>query len=554
MRDIRQVAEQLGFGEPDLELHGRYRAKIPLDALPDPGGDSSSPRGKYVLVTAVTPTPAGEGKTVSAIGLSMGLNRIGKNAAVVLRQSSLGPTLGLKGGGAGGGISRIEPLEESLIGLGSDLFAVESANNLLAALIDDALMRESVRVDPATITWRRVIDMDDRGLRQIVTGLGGKANGVLRETGFDITAASEVMAVLGLSRDLADLRRRLAAIVIGFEEDGKPVTAEAVRGPGAMAMLLRDAIKPNLMQTSEGTPALIHTGPFGNIAHGNSSVVADLIALPRLEYLVTEAGFGADMGAEKLFHIKAPVSGLVPDAVVVVTTVRALKYHSGRFDAIPGGHASKEIQQEDPGAVEAGASNLDRHVRNMRQLGVPVVVAINRFPTDHPSELAAVRQAGSAAGALAVVEHSAFADGGAGAEALASAVENACGQPSSFVPLYRPEQPLREKVHALATRMYGAADVKWDRAAELAVDRFTAAGYGTLPVCMAKTHLSISHDPSLKGAPSGYVFPIRGARLSAGAGFVYVLAGDIVTMPGLPSHSHAAEIDLDANGQTIGLV
>jgi len=555
MRDIKEVAGQLSLDEGLLDLHGRYRAKVHLDALLGSApAHGTSARGKYVLVTAVTPTPAGEGKTVSAIALSMGLNKLGRNAAVVLRQSSLGPTLGLKGGGAGGGVSRIEPLEESLIGLGSDLFAVESANNLLAALIDDALMRDTVNVDPATITWRRVIDMDDRGLRQIVTGLGGRTNGVLRETGFDITAASEVMAVLGLSRDMTDLRRRLGSIVVGFDDDDKPVTAEQLRGPGAMAMLLRDALKPNLMQTSEGTPAFIHTGPFGNIAHGNSSVVADLIALPRVDYLVTEAGFGADMGAEKLFHIKAPVSGLIPDAVVVVTTVRALKYHSGRFDSAPGGHASEEIQQEDPQAVAEGATNLDRHVRNMRQFGIPVVVAINRFPTDHPSELAAVREAATGAGALAVAEHRAFAEGGDGAVALAEAVEEACRQPSHFTPLYRPEQSLRDKVHALATRMYGAADVKWDKAAELALDRFTAAGYGTLPVCMAKTHLSISHDPTLKGAPTGYTFPIRGARLSAGAGFVYVLAGDIMTMPGLPGRSRAAEIDIDSQGTTVGLV
>lgn len=519
LRDIRAVGEDLGLGPDLLEQHGRWRAKISLDAL-----DTRATPGRYVLVTAVTPTAAGEGKTVTAIGLAMALARGGRRAAVTLRQSSLGPTFGVKGGGAGGGAARIEPLEEALLGLGGDLFAVEEANNLLAAMLDEALRRGTLDIDPAGVDWRRVIDVDDRALRHVETG----ADGTWRETGFEITAASEVMAILALSRDLADLRRRLGATVPAFDRAGRPVTAERLQAAGAMAVLLRSALRPNLMQTSEGTPALIHTGPFGNIATGNASLVGDLIALPRVEYLVTEAGFGSDLGAEKLLHIKAPLLGRAPDAVVLVATVPSVRLHRG-------------------------TDNLRKHLANLRGFGLPVVVAVNRFPDDAPAELAAIRAAAEAGGAFAVAESSAYEHGGAGAADLADAVVAAASRPSVFTPLLDPADPPRRKVELLATRLYGAASVRWAPAAMEALDRLAAAGYGSLPVCMAKTHLSLSHDPALLGAPSGYEFPVEAVRLSAGAGLLKVFAGRIVTMPGLPAHPRAAEMDLDAKGQVVGL-
>jgi|SRR5579864_1303849 len=548
--DIREVAGRIGLAAEDLSLQGRYRAKVRLGAAPL----SDRGAGKYILVSAMTPTPLGEGKTVTAIGLSMALWRLGRRAAVTIRQSSLGPSFGVKGGGAGGGASRIEPLEECLLGLGGDSYAVESANNLLAALIDDALMRGAARLDPFSITWRRVVDVDDRALRHVVIGLGGKAHGVPRETGFDITAASEVMAILALSRDLRDLRKRLGAIVAGFDVEGHPITAEALGGGGAMAALMREAIQPNLMQTSEGTPAFVHAGPFGNIAHGNSSVVADLIALPRVDYLVTEAGFGADMGAEKFFHIKCAVSGLVPDAAVLVATVQAVKAHSGRYFLREGRRIPDVIREENVPDVVAGSANLVKQIQNIRLFGIPVVVAVNRFPTDTRAECEVLQAQAMAAGAAGVVEHTAFQDGGEGALALAEAVERACGMGSAFRPLYHPGDSARDKLTILATSLYGAKDVSFSDAAERELARYSGAGYGSLPICVAKTHLSLSHDPALKGAPSGYTFPIKGVRLAAGAGYLYALAGDILTMPGLPGHPRAAQVDLDDEGRIVGLI
>jgi len=558
LRDIREVAAAIGLAERDLELRGRYRAKIgrdlveaaarPLDA------SANGARGKYVLVSAITPTPLGEGKTVTAIGLSMGFWRRGRTAAVAMRESALGPTLGVKGGGAGGGAAEIVPLDECLLGLGEDAHAVQNANNLLAALIDDAVMRGTPRIDPFTISWRRVVDISDRALRRVVTGLGGRTNGVPRETGFDITAASEVMALVALSRGGADMRARLGRLVAGFDGD-RSVTAEDLHCAGAMAALLRGAMQPNLMQTCEGTPAFIHTGPFGNISFGNSSILADLVALPRVDYLVTEAGFGADMGAEKFFDIKCRASGLRADAAVLVATVPGIKAHSRRYRLAEGRPVPAELWQENVSDVEAGASNLVKQIENLRAFGVPVVVAINRHDTDAPAELRAVREIAARAGAAAVAEHSAYTRGGAGCVELAGAVEDACrlGAPEAG-PLYRLEDTPEAKITTLATRLYGARDVSFTPEARRDLERYAKAGYANLPVCVAKTHLSLSHDPSLKGAPSGFTFPIRSVRLAGGAGYLYALAGDIMTMPGLPSHPHAAQIDLDPQGRITGLV
>jgi formate--tetrahydrofolate ligase len=554
LRDIREVAASIGLAERDLDLHGRHRAKIARDTVEAARGTpTAGPRGKYVLVSAITPTPLGEGKTVTAIGLSMGLWRRGRTAAVAIRESTLGPTLGVKGGGAGGGASYIAPLDECLLGLGGDAHAVANANNLLAAFIDDALMRRSIPIDPFTVQWRRVVDISDRALRRIVTGLGGHANGVPRETGFDITAASEVMAILALSRDGRDLRARLGKIVVGFDGD-RPVLAEELRCAGAMAALLREAMQPNLMQTVEGTPAFIHTGPFGNISHGNSSIIADLVALQRVEYLVTEAGFGADMGAEKFFDIKCRASGLAPDAAVLVATVPGIKSHSGRYRLAEGRAVPADLWRENVPDLETGAANLTRQIRNLRAFGVPVVVAVNRYETDSPAELRAVRSLAADAGAAAVAEHWGFAQGGAGCVGLANAVEEACRLGAAVRPLYRLEESPEDKIMTVATRLYGAADVSFTPEARRDLERYVKAGYGGLPVCIAKTHLSLSHDPALKGAPAGYTFPIRGVRLAAGAGYLYALAGDIMTMPGQPSHPHAAQIDVDAAGRVTGLV
>ncbi|HET7265866.1 MAG TPA: formate--tetrahydrofolate ligase [bacterium] len=552
LRDVREVAASIGLLEADLDLHGRYRAKIARDTVDAACAAPSGRRGKYVLVSAITPTPLGEGKTVTAIGLSMGFWRRGHTAAVAIRESTLGPTLGVKGGGAGGGAAHIVPLDECLLGLG-DAHAVANANNLLAALIDDALMRRAIPIDPSTVQWRRVVDISDRALRRIVTGLGGHANGVPRETGFDITAASEVMAILALSRDGRDLRARLGRIVAGFDGE-RPVTAEQLRGAGAMAALLREAIQPNLMQTVEGTPAFIHAGPFGNIAHGNSSIIADLVALPRVEYLVTEAGFGADMGAEKFFDIKCRASGLAPDAAVLVATVPGIKSHSGRYRLVEGRPVPADLWRENVPDLEAGATNLTAQIRNLRAFGVPVVVAINRYETDAPAELRAIRSLAAGAGAVAVAEHWGFTQGGAGCVGLANAVEEACALGAQVEPLYRLEDSPEAKIRTLAVRLYGAADVSFTPDARRDLERYVKAGYGGLPVCVAKTHLSLSHDPALKGAPHGYTFPIRGVRLAAGAGYLYALAGDILTMPGMPSHPRAAQIDVDGDGRVTGLV
>jgi formate--tetrahydrofolate ligase len=528
MRSLRDVAEELGLEQEHVEVRGAH-AKVGLAALEH----TSTRRGRYVLVTAMTPNKSGIGKSVTAIGLAMGLRRLGTRAAVTLRQSSLGPILGLKGGGAGGGAAALVPLDHCLLGLGSDLFAVESANNLLAAVVEDALFRGK-DVDPASVSWRRVMDMDDRALREVQLGSG-------RSTGFDITAASEVMALLALSRDLPDLRARLDRVVPCWDTSGRPVTAGDLQAAGAMAVLLRDAAQPNLLQTSDGTPALVHTGPFGNIAAGCSSVIADLVALPRVDYVVTEAGFGSDLGAEKLVHLKAPLVGTAPDAAVLVATVAALREHGG------------STHGPDPAAVEKGCANLLRHVEVLRGWGIPVVVDLNRFPDDSAEEVSRVLEAVKAAGCAAVTSEP-YTRGAEGCLDLAVAVALACETPSAFVPSYRPEEPLDAKVEALATKVYGADEVVWSDVARERIAALTEAGYGGLPVCMAKTHLSLSADPKAVGAPVGFDLPVRDVRLAAGAGYVTVYAGAIATMPGLPSRAHFQDMDLDADGAVVGLV
>jgi len=550
LKPLDDVAHELGIGPHLLEPYGESVVKIKLaaiDALAD------RPAAKYVVVTAITPTPLGEGKTTTTVGLGQGFRHIGKRATIAIRQPSMGPTFGIKGGAAGGGYSQVVPMEVLNLHLTGDMHAVTAAHNMLAAMIDNHLYQgNQLGLDPHNITWRRVLDVNDRALRNIVIGLGSRLDGVPRQTGFDITAASEVMATLALSTSLADLRARLARVVVGYTVAGDPVTAEQLSAAGSMAVILRDAIKPNLLQTLENTPVLVHTGPFGNIATGNSSVVADLIGIHTGDYLVTEAGFGADMGAERFFNIKCRASGLRPDAAVVVATVRALKAHSGKYKIIAGRPLPADLLAENPDDVLAGAANLRKQIENVRLHGIPAVVAINAFPTDHPSEHEAIREAAAAAGARsAVCTH--FADGGRGAAELAEAVAEAADEPSEFRFLYPSEASLKEKIETIAARVYGAAGVEYSAQASKQLTTYEAAGFGTLPVCIAKTHLSISSDPALKGAPTGWTLPVREVRASVGAGFVYPICGEMRTMPGLSASPAAARIDLDERGEIVGL-
>jgi len=551
LRPLEEVARRMGLGPDDLEFYGRSKAKVLLDVLKRP---SDRPQGKYVVVTAVTPTPLGEGKTVHTVGISQALNRIGQSAACVIRQPSMGPVFGIKGGAAGGGYSQVVPSEEFNLHLTGDFHAITAANNLLAAFLDTSLLLDNpLDIDPDTITWRRVVDMNDRALREIQVGLGGPKNGVPRTSGFDITAASEVMAIMGLSRDLKDLRARLGRIVVASNKAGEPVTAEDLKAAGAMAALLVDAIKPTLMQTLEGTPALVHTGPFANIAHGNSSIIADYVALRGCDFVVTEAGFGADMGAEKFFNLKCRVSGLKPDAALLVCTIRAMKVHSGRFPITPGKPLPDGLLQEDVEAVEAGLGNLQKQIENVRQHGVPVVVAINKFPTDTDAEIETVKRAALAAGATAAEVSTMHAEGGKGGEALAHALVEAASQPNEFQHLYASDQTLEQKIETLAKRVYGAEAVEYTDEAKAKLALYAERGYGSFPICMAKTQYSLSHDASLKGRPEGFVFPVRDVRVSVGAGFVYPLAGPILTMPGLGRAPGGQNIDIDEDGQVVGL-
>jgi formate--tetrahydrofolate ligase len=540
----------MGIGPEFLEPYGSHVAKVSLDAVE---ALARRPRARYVVVTAVTPTPLGEGKTTTTVGLGQALACIGQRATVAIRQASMGPTFGIKGGAAGGGYSQVVPFENLNLHLTGDLHAVTAANNLLAAMVDNHLYSGNpLGIDPHRITWRRVLDVNDRSLRNVVTGLGSAQDGIPRQAGFDITAASEVMAVLALSSTLQDLRDRMGRIVVGYARDGEPVTAEQLRAAGAMTVIMRDAIMPNLLQTLEHTPVLVHAGPFGNIAHGNSSVVADLIGIHTGDYLITEAGFGADMGAERFFNIKCRTSGLVPDAAVVVTTVRALKLHSGRHKVVAGRPLPPAMLEENPEEVQLGAANLLAHLGIVRRHGVTPVVAINAFEGDFPSEHAAIREIAASAGARsAVCTH--FERGGKGAVELAEAVVDAAEEPSDFEMLYGDDASLRQKIEAIATEVYGADGVDYLPAATRQLDTYEQAGFGSLPVCIAKTHLSISSDPTLVGAPRGWRLPVREARANVGAGFIYLISGDMRTMPGLSRSPAAEQIDIDENGNVVGL-
>jgi formate--tetrahydrofolate ligase len=551
LRPITEVAAELGLLPEETEPYGRTKLKVRLEVL---DRLRAAPLGKYIDVTAITPTPLGEGKTTTTVGLAQGLCRIGKRALATVRQPSLGPVFGIKGGAAGGGWAQIVPMEDINLHLTGDMHAVSVAHNLCAAFLDNHLHHGNpLGIDIHSVFWRRVVDVNDRALRAIVTGLGGKDNGVPRETGFDITSASELQAVLGLATSLTDLRTRLGRLVVAATREGTPVTAEDLKVAGAMAVLLKDALMPNLLQTLEGGPAFVHTGPFGNIAHGNSSIVADQIGLRLADYVVTESGFGADLGCEKFMNIKCRISGLRPDAVVLVATVRALKAHSGRYRVVAGRPLDPRLLEEDLESLEIGAANLVKQIDNVRLFGVPVVVAINRFTSDTPAEIALARRIAEQAGADAAVAADHWARGGAGAEELAEAVVAAAAKPSDFRFLYELDWPVTRKIETIATKVYGAAAVAYLPAAERAIRAYERAGYGALPICMAKTHLSLSDNPRLLGAPSGFTVTVRDVRLAAGAGFLFPLLGDMRTMPGLPRTPAGEAVDLDGNGDPQGL-
>jgi formate--tetrahydrofolate ligase len=551
LQPIGQVAEQLGVLDEEVGLYGKYIAKIDAPAILDRLRDG--PNGKYIDVTGVTPTPLGEGKSLTTVGLAMALNYVGKRTVGTIRQPSMGPLFGIKGGAAGGGYSQVLPMESFNLHLTGDTHAVALAHNLLAAAIDNHLMHgNELDIDSVTVSWPRVVDLNDRALRYVVVGLG-KGNGVPRETRFDIAVASEVMAILSLSRDLAELRKRLAAITVAYTRDKKPVTAGDLHVAGAMAVVLKDALQPNLLQTTEHTPMIVHTGPFGNIAHGNSSVLADLAGLKLADYVVTESGFGADMGFEKFMDIKCRAMGLMPDAAVIVCTVRALKMHSGRFKIAAGKPLDPRLKEEDLESVELGSVNLQKHIENVLRLGVPAVVAINRFGFDSPSELDLVRKLALQAGALDAEVSEVWEHGGAGGEALARAVIAAADCPSSPRQLYPSDASIKDKIRAICIEMYGAGDVVYLPEAERQIRQYTAHGWDKLPICMAKTQYSLSDNASLKGRPSGFDVTIREVRAYTGAGFLTPISGEIMTMPGLPTNAAYKTIDLEENGEIVGL-
>jgi formate--tetrahydrofolate ligase len=552
-RPIMDIARELGLRDEEVEPYGHTKAKVTLAGIERV--ERERPRGKYVVVTAITPTPLGEGKSTTTVGLAQGLNRIGRKAAVCIRQPSLGPVFGIKGGAAGGGYSQVIPMADFNLHLTGDVHAIGAAHNLAAAFIDNHLHHgNALGIDQHAILWPRVVDISDRALRKVIVGLGGKENGVPRETEYVITVASEVMAVLALARDIHDLRARLGRMVLATRKDGSAVTAEDLRVAGAMTALLTDAIKPNLLQTLEGGPAFVHAGPFANIAHGNNSIIADRLALATNEIVCTEAGFGADMGAEKFFDIKCRASGLAPDAAVVVATIRALKMHGGVGKIVAGKPLDPALSEENVDAVRAGAANLAKQIENVTIFGVPAVVAINAFPTDTPAEVEAVRQVALEAGARDAVVATHFVDGGNGAAALAQAVWDAASSgEADFRLLYPDDAPLGEKILTIATKIYGADGIELAPAARKSLKLYEELGFGHLPVCMAKTQYSLSHDANLKGRPGGFTIPIRDIRLSAGAGFVTPLVGEMRTMPGLPSRPGGENIDIDAAGNIVGL-
>jgi formate--tetrahydrofolate ligase len=543
LRPITEVAADAGIQEAELEPYGRFKGKISLSIL-DRLADR--PDGKLVITTAITPTKAGEGKTTTSISLAQGMGRIGKDVMLCLREPSMGPVFGIKGGGNGGGYAQVVPMEEINLHFNGDFHAVQAAHNLLAAALDASIYHGNLLgIDPVSVTWPRTLDVNDRELRYGVVGLGGKAHGVPRENQFVIVAASEIMAVLALSSDLADLRARLGRVVVASTFDGTPVTANDLRVAGAMAVVMKEAIKPNLVQTLEGQPALIHAGPFGNIAHANNSIIEDRIALKLADYVVTEAGFASDLGFQKFCDIVCRFGGFVPSAGVLVTTVRATKSHGGMpFD---------RLGNEDVDALRRGIDNLGAHIGIVRQYGLPCVVSINNFPTDTEKEIETIRELAGGAGAETVVVNRAFAEGGAGATELAEAVVAACERPSTFHQLTPVGTPLKAQIEAIATKIYGADGVDYQAQAEKDIARMEQLGFGEIPVCMAKTHLSLSHDPLLLNRPTGYRLPVRGVVPSAGAGFVVVLCGDMQRMPGLGKTPAFMQVDLDPDGRTLGL-
>ena len=543
MQKITDVAAKLGIGEDDIELYGKYKAKLSYDLIRRV--EEKQP-GKLILVTAITPTPAGEGKSTTTVGLAQGMHKLGKRVIVALREPSLGPCMGIKGGAAGGGYSQVVPMEDINLHFTGDFHAITSAHMLLSAMLDNHIQQGNVlNIDPRRIVWKRVVDMNDRELRNIVVGLGGKAHGVPRQDGFDITVASEVMAILCLASNLHDLKERLAKIIVAYDYSGKPVTAGQIKAHGAMAALLKDAIKPNLVQTLENVPAIIHGGPFANIAHGCNSVMATRTAMRVADYTITEAGFGADLGAEKFFDIKCRYAGLKPDAAVIVATVRALKMH--------GGVPKTELTTPNVEAVKKGLVNLEKHIENVKKFGVPVVVAINIFAQDTEEELEAVRVHCAKHG-VNVAMSDVFARGGEGGVELAKEViALADSGKSDFKPLYELDMPLKAKIETIAKEIYGADGVNYTKEADKALKEFEDLGYGNLPVCMAKTQYSFSDDPALLGRPSGFKITIRNCRISAGAGFIVVLTGDVMTMPGLPKVPAAEKIDVSDDGVISGL-
>jgi len=545
---IESLGESLGLLPDELEPYGRYKAKISLQAI---DRLKDRPAGRYVCVTGINPTPLGEGKTVVTIGLAQALRKLGKRALSTLRQPSMGPVFGIKGGATGGGYSQVVPMEEINLHFTGDFHAVAAAHNLLAALIDNHLHHGNrLGLDPERILWRRSLDLNDRALRRVRVALGGGSNGVERESGYDITAASEVMAILSLSRSPRDLKERLGRILVGVDREGRGVVASALSAQGAMAAILKDAIKPNLVQNLEGGAALIHCGPFANVAHGNNSILADLLALKLADYVVTESGFGSEMGAEKLFDIKCPVAGLVPSAAVIVCSVRALKLHGGI--AITGRDTSA-LKRPDPAAVGRGCENLRKHIENVRTFGLPAVVAVNRFDGDTQAEIDEVIGRAGAAGASATVAADVWARGGEGGLDLARAVVRAAESGAQFRSLYSPDLSIEEKIETIARTIYGAAGVTYTDKARERIEFCRRQGLGRLPICMAKTPLSLSHDPALKGRPEGFVLPVTDIRAAAGAGYVYPLVGSIMTMPGLPSVPAAEHFDLDDEGRVSGL-
>lgn len=551
LEPIEAIAEKMGLNRADIEFYGDSMAKIKLEAIEKL---KDRPNAKYVVVTAVTPTPLGEGKSTTTVGLGQGLHHIGQSATIAIRQPSQGPTFGIKGGAAGGGYSQVVPMEQFNLHMTGDIHAITAANNLLAAIIDNHIYQgNELAIDPYSITWRRVLDVNDRELRNIILGLGAKADGRPRQSGFDITVASEVMAILALTTDLRDMRERFSRIVIGQNTSKAPVTAEDLKAAGAMTVLMKEAIKPNLFQTLENTPALVHAGPFANIAHGNSSILADQVGIKTADFLITEAGFGADIGAEKFFNIKCRYSGLRPDAAVVVTTIRALKLHTGKYRVVPGRPLPEAMVKENPDDVSEGAANLRKQVQNMQRHGVSPVICVNRFASDFQSEIDAIFAVAKELGVRCALSNH-WAEGGSGATELARAVVEAAEEPTTFNFLYDLDQPLKQKINILAKEIYGAAEVVYDAKANRQIRSYEANGFGNLPICMAKTHLSLSHDPKLKGAPTGFTFPIREVRASVGAGFIYPLAGEMRTMPGLSSAPAAERVDIDfETGQVIGL-